>query len=153
MFRRLVAGGALLLLVSCGGAAATQAPGGPTAAPPADGGATPAPAVTPAGGQGQPNAGDLASIANALVPPGSTEISRADSSGAYVLSVSTTQSLSDLENFFNQAVPAAGATLTGHYVAGDSLIVAFTNPDGGVVATKDSSSGNTIVVISAGISQ
>jgi len=152
MFRRLVAGGALLLLISCGGSSPTQAPGGQTAAPPADGGGTtPAPVATPAGGQ--PNAGNLAAIAAALVPPGSTEVSHVDVGNSYSTTATTTQSLTDLQSFYAQAIPAAGLTMSGQFISGNALSVAFTNPDGGVVATTDTGTGETVIIISVGISQ
>jgi hypothetical protein len=33
---------------------------------------------------------------------------------------------------------------------GDTLTIAFTNPDGGIVASRDTSSGSVIITISVG---
>ena len=146
--------GVVALLVGCGsgaagptpGSAATQGPAA-TSAPgePGPGQATP---VVP-----QPNAGDLESRARALIPAGATELSETTIGNAYTVQVSSSQSLEDLGAFWTQSIPAAGLQETGRFTAGDTLTIALTNPDGGIVASRDPSTGAVIVSISLGTSQ
>ncbi len=131
-----------MVIVACssGGAAPTvgaptAAPGGPTAAP---GGPTTAPA-----------GGSMESIARALVPPGSNEVSGVQSGGSYTLIVTTTMSIEELKTFYAQAVPASGATSSGQFEVGGTLTISLTNPDGGIVATPGGAEGN-LVTISVG---
>ena len=119
--------------------------------------ATPPPGqATPPPGQAtptlQPNTGDNESRARALVPPGSTQLSESSFGNAFQLTLSSTQSIEQLGAFWTQAIPAAGMQETGRFTAEGSLTIAFTNPDGGIVAAPDPSTGTVTIVISVGTS-
>jgi hypothetical protein len=101
-------------------------------------------------GAPQPNAGDNESRARALVPPGSTELSETSFGNAYQLTLTNPQSLEQLDAFWAQAIPAAGMQSTGKFEMDLSLVIAFTNPDGGISATNDGSGSGSTIVISVG---
>jgi hypothetical protein len=84
------------------------------------------------------------------VPPGASETSAVSIGNAYQLTLSSNQSLEELEAFWDQAIPAAGMQSTGRFTADGSLTIALTNPDGGIVATGDPSTGGVTIVISVG---
>jgi hypothetical protein len=139
----------VLFLVACGssGPVATQ-PGGQASLPP--GGQTQAPVATP--GAPQPGGGDNEAKARALVPPGSTQVSTSSVGGNFSIVVSTPQTLEQLAAFYTTAIPAAGMTETGRFTLEGTLTIAFSNPEGGVVAFADPNAGSTIVTISVGTS-
>ena len=145
--------GIAVLLAAC-----SSGPSGPTSrpqvtTPPA--GATSAPNQPPAQatpGAPQPNTGDNKSLARALIPQGATQLSEVNVGNSYTVQLSSTQSLEQLGAFWTQAIPAAGLQETGRFTQGETLTIAFTNPDGGIVAFADSSSGGVIMTISVGTS-
>ena len=146
---------ALLLACSSGPAAPTpgsqQTPGSqPT--PPQAATSVPNPPAQQTPGAPQPNAGDNESRARALIPPGASEVGEASFGGAYQLSLTSTQSLEQLDAFWAQAIPAAGMQLTGRFTVEGTLTIAVSNPDGGIVAARDASTGVTTIVISLGTS-
>ena len=146
MIKRSLAGLLLAgLLAACGGggAPATQAPGGQATTAPA--GATQAP-----GGGG--NTGDFATIAQNLVPPGSTEISRSSIGNSAQVIVSSNQSLQDLAAFYSQKIPALGLTETGRTEMQGTLIIALGNPDGGILVVPGDEAGANLITISVGTS-
>jgi hypothetical protein len=144
-----------VVLAACSAGSTSSSAPGSAGTPPAAA-STPAPGdATPAGGQAtaaapQQNAGDNKSRARALIPNGATQLTEVASGNVYSVQVSSTQSLDELGSFFTQAIPAAGLHETGRFTADGSLTIAFTNPDGGIVATEDPSSGGVIVTISVG---
>jgi hypothetical protein len=76
-------------------------------------------------------------------------LSEVTAGNAYTVQVTSTQSLEQLGAFWTTAIPQAGLHETGRYTAGESLIIAFENPDGGITASKDPSMG-VLVTISVG---
>lgn len=139
-----------LLLAACSGTpAATPTPGaGPTSPPAGQPTNPPGNATPPAGTPGQPGS-NFEAIARALVPPGSQDTYFTSFPGGYALTVTTSQSVEQVGQFLTQAIPAAGLTETGRFTMAGVLTVAFTNPDGGVVASS-AEGGPTTVVISVG---
>lgn len=134
-----------LVVVACGGGAGpSPTPGSQATTPP---GATNAP-----NGTAQPNTGDNKSRARLLIPPGATQISESTFGNSYSVQLSSTQSLEELGAFWTQAIPAAGLTETGRFTMAGTLTIAFTNPDGGIVASEDASAGGVIMNISVGTS-
>ena len=143
----LVALGLAVLVAGC------STPATPT--PGSEG--TPAPAqATPDTGGGQatagtePNTGDNKSKAESLVPDGATQLSEITVGNSYTVQVTSTKSLDELGSFWTQAIPNAGLTETGRFTAEGTLTIAFTNPDGGIGASQDPSSGSVIITISVG---
>jgi hypothetical protein len=140
---------ALLVACSAGAPATPSAP----AATPTPGATQAAPSPTPPGsGNTTPaaNTGNAEAIVRALVPPGATEVSKVETGDFFSLSLSSSQSIAELEAFFDQKLPSTGVTVSGKFTAAGTLTIAFTNPDGGITATPDGS-GGTLVVITAGI--
>jgi len=151
---------ALLALAACGGSpAASTGPGrttGPSgqATTPAQQASQPAPvnnppaAATPApgGGGGSPEA-----IVRALIPPNALELNHAQVGNSYTVQLSSQSSLADLQAFWDQKIPTTGVTQSGKFNQADSLVYAFTNPDGGITAGSDGS-GGVLITISAGTS-
>lgn len=149
MFKRI---GALTVLAAvlfaCGGSpTATQTPGAGATEPPG-GTAT----DTPAGQTAPPFAGDLEATARALVPPGSTETQKIEAGGVFQLYVTSTTSIADLESFYDSKLPSVGAKDVAKINSSGSLTYGFTNPDGTVIATTDSASGGTFIIIGVGSS-
>jgi hypothetical protein len=58
--------------------------------------------------------------------------------------------LDQLKAFWTQAIPAAGMSETGRYEAAGSLVIAFTNPDGGITASP--ADNGFLITISVGTS-
>jgi hypothetical protein len=85
-----------------------------------------------------------------LIPQGATQLSEFSAGNSYTVQVSSAQTLEQLAAFWTQAVPAAGLHETGRFSAGDTLTIAFENPDGGIVASKDASTGTVLCSISVG---
>ena len=149
--QRLAAGIALaVMLTACSSGAPGATVPGVSQPPGATAGATNPPAATP--GNPQP-AGNLEAAARALVPPGSVELSEAQYGNAYQLNVTTTMSLDQLKAFWAQAIPATGATSPGQFESGGILTVTLNNPEGGIVASPDATSGGYLITISLGTSQ
>jgi hypothetical protein len=134
-----------VLLLACSGGPAGPTPGSQTTTPPA---ATNPPNVTAEPGTAQPNAGSNEQRARALIPPGATEVSAGSIGNSYQLTLTSDQTLAELEAFWAQAIPAAGLHSTGQFTADGTLTIAFANPDGGIVAANDLSGeqGVTIVI-------
>jgi len=159
MRRYLYVVGAAVLLVACGGSPApTQRPAGTTPGsvttqqPPAQSAAPNPPPGQQTPGAPVPNAGDNKSKARALIPAGATQLSEVNVGNSYTVQLSTTQSLEQLGTFWTQAIPAAGLQETGRFTQAETLTIAFANPEGGIVAFADSSSGGVIITISVGTS-
>jgi len=136
---------ASILLAACGGgSAATQGPAGETASTGGGGGgaATEMPEVTqPAeatdaggggGGTGGGGSDDVAAVANQLVPPNSTEISKTTAEDTWFVIYESTDSVDSLKHFYENAIAAAG-----------QKIFSTTTIQGGVsyVFAKDESGG------------
>jgi hypothetical protein len=69
---------------------------------------------------------------------------------SYTVQVTSTMTLEQLGAFWTTAIPAAGLTESGRYTAAGSLIIAFTNPDGGITATN--TDNGVLISISVGAS-
>lgn len=145
---------ALLVLGCSGGSgpAPTPTPGGGAPTPVNVPTATPGGAPTPGGGATvPPGGGNLEAKARSLVPAGSTQTAEFDGGTSYVLTVTTTTPIAQLEAFWEQAIPAAGLSLSGSFTFDGALVMAFTNPDGGITATPGEN-GLVTVLISIGTS-
>lgn len=144
-----VAAIALLVLACGGGGAVPTTPGTQPTTPP--GMTDPPDATNPPQATPPQNAGDNKAKAQALIPSGSSApISEVSVGNAYTVQVMSTQTLEQLGTFWTTAIPAAGLTESGRYTAGDTLIIAFTNPDGGITASKTDE--GVLVTISVGTS-
>jgi hypothetical protein len=144
-----------VLLAACGGTPATAGPGANPTTPPAatqapPGGATPAP---PGGGATQaPGGGSFESLARALVPPGSTEVTGTGTGNFYQLISATNMSLPELAAFYSQQIPALGLTETGRYELQGTLTIALANPDGGILIVPGNEEGQNLITVSLGTS-
>jgi len=122
----------------------TPVPGGETTPAPTSGGGG---AQTPA-----PNASDAEAKARALVPDGSTETGHLETGGLFQIYLTNPKSVKDLEAFWDAKIPQAGLTQSGKFEASGAVTYAFTNPDGGILASPDPSGSGTTIVISVGTS-
>ena len=132
-----------LVVMACGGSqpGPTGTPGAQVTDPP---GATAA--IT-----AQPNTGDNKSKAQALIPQGSSApINEVTIGNSYTVQVTSTMTLDQLAAFWTTAIPAAGMTVTGSFNNAGSLIIAFTNPEGGVTAST--TDNGVLISISVGTS-
>jgi hypothetical protein len=134
--------------VACGGGGVpTPTPGSQVTSPP---GATDPPGAT-AAITAQPNTGDNKSKAQALIPQGaSAPINEVTVGNSYTVQVTSAMTLEQLGAFWTTAIPAAGLTESGRYSADGSLIIAFTNPDGGITASN--TDNGVLITISVGSS-
>jgi hypothetical protein len=138
-----------LFVMACGG---TQA--GRSATPGSQG--TPGSQMTdPPGATAaittQPNIGDNKSKAQSLIPQGSSApINEVTIGNSYTVQVTSTMTLDQLAAFWTTAIPAAGMTETGRFNNAGSLIIAFTNPEGGVTAST--TDNGVLISISVGTS-
>jgi hypothetical protein len=151
-FRVIAIAATAVLILACSGSGAVPTAPGATSGP--DGAPTGVP-TQPGGATTNPQipAGDLEARARALIPPGSTEAGESTFGSLYQVTVTNPQTLEQLGPFWTTAIPGAGMTETGRFTAGPVLTIAFVNPDGGVVATRDDSTGVTTILISTGINQ
>lgn len=134
-----------LVVVACGGGGvATPTPGSQATLPPV---ATATPGGAPTA---QPNTGDSKSLARMLIPPGATQLNEVQIGNSYTVQLSSTQSLEQLAAFWTGAIPAAGLTETGRFPGDGSLVIAFSNPDGGITASP--TEGGIFITISVGTS-
>jgi hypothetical protein len=128
-----------ILLAACGsGSAATQGPAGETASTGGGGGgsatempeATQGAEATNAGGGG--GSDDVTAVANQLVPPNSTEISKTTAEDTWFVIYESTDSVDSLKHFYEGAIASAG-----------QKIFSTTTIQGGVsyVFAKDESGG------------
>jgi hypothetical protein len=98
-----------------------------------------------------PNTGDNKAKAQALIPPGSSApINELTIGSSYTVQVTSTQTIDQLGAFWTTAIPAAGMTETGRFNSDGNLIIAFTNPDGGVTASV--TDNGVLISISVGTS-
>jgi hypothetical protein len=119
-----------LVVAACGGGGAR-----PSATPATQ--ITQPPTATEGQQTSQPNAGDNKAKAQALIPQGSSApINEVTIGSQYSVQVTSSMTLDQLGAFWNTAIPAAGLTESGRYTASGSLIIAVTNPDGGITATE-----------------
>jgi hypothetical protein len=97
----------------------------------------------------QPNTGDNKAKAQALIPPGSSApINEVTVGNSYTVQVTSSMTLEQLGAFWTTAIPAAGLAETGRFTSSGTLTIAFSNPDGGIVAS-DTENG-VLVSISVG---
>lgn len=137
-----------LVAAACGGGGVvpTATPGSQVTLPP---GATATPGAT-AAITAQPNTGDNKSKAQALIPPGASAMNEITIGNSYTVQVTSAMTLEQLDAFWTTAIPAAGLTVSGRYSASGSLIIAFTNPDGGITAST--TDNGVLISISVGTS-
>ena len=133
-----------MVIVACSpGGTGPTVPGVPTNAPTVPGG----PDSTPGGAPtAAPGGGDLESLARALVPPGSAEVSAVPAGGSFTVIATTPMTLDQLKAFYAQAIPATGVSFTGPLEVAGTLTYALTNPDGGVVVTPGGDQGFLITI-------
>jgi hypothetical protein len=131
-------------LLACSSASPTPTPAG----------ATPAPGITaaPNSGPTAAPAGDNQALARALVPAGASNVTEASVGNMRQIYATSSQTIEQLQAFWEQAIPANGMVIGGSFPSAGTLTIAFTNPDGGIVAAPDPSGGISIV-ISVGTSQ
>jgi hypothetical protein len=138
-----------VLIAACSGSTTTTPPAGATATA-----GTEATATSAGGGGGAqtpaPNAGDNEAKARALVPDGSTETAHLATGGIFQVYVTNPKSVKELEAFWDAKIPQVGLTQSGKFEANGAVTYGFTNPDGGIVASPDSSGNGTTIVISVG---
>jgi hypothetical protein len=143
---------AALIAACSGNSPQTTAPaggGGATATPGTE--ATPAPGGGGGGGQTPaPNAGGNEAKARALVPDGSTETGHAASGNVFLIYLTNPKSVKELEAFWDAKIPQAGLTKSSKFEANGAVTYAFSNPDGGIVASPDSSGTGSTIVITVG---
>ena len=103
----------MALLVACGGGpGASQSStdseqstaADPSTAASEDAGAS----ATPAGGNG----GDVEGVAEALIPPNSTEVSKTVAEGVSFIIYESTDSIESLQSHYESAIPAAGMQIS-----------------------------------------
>ena len=131
-----------LVVAACGGGGT-----GPTGTPATQ--ITQPPTATEGQVTSRPNSGDNKAKAQALIPPGSSAaINELTVGSQYSVQVTSSMTLDQLGAFWTAAIPAAGLTEAGRYTADGSLIIAFTNPDGGITASQVDS--GVLITISIG---
>jgi hypothetical protein len=85
------------------------------------------------------------------VPDGSTEVSKVQVGALFQLTVTNPKSIQELESFWDAKIPSLGITVSGKFTSGGTLTYSLTNPDGGIVASPDSSGSGTLIVIGLGV--
>jgi hypothetical protein len=142
-----------LVVLACGGSQAgpSGTPGAQVTDPPGATAEITDPPGATAAITSQPNAGDNKAKAQSLIPQGaSAPINEVTIGSSYTVQVMSTMTLDQLAAFWTTAIPAAGMTESGRYSAEGSLIIAFTNPEGGVTAST--TDNGVLVTISVGSS-
>ena len=135
----------MVLVVACGGPASQSSAGseasndsGSSAA--ASTGGEPSAAASTGG-----NGIDVESVAAALVPPNSTEISNTTAEGISFVIYESTDSIDTLRAFYESAIPGAGMQIISTTPAGGNVGLVFAESDGstfgGAVNIFPSSSG------------
>ena len=80
---------------------------------------------TPAG-----NGGDVESLAAALVPPNSTEVSNTSAEGISFIIYESTDSVESLQSFYESAIPAAGMEIISTTTTGGNVGLVFAESEG-----------------------
>ena len=150
MHKRILALAILAVVIAAcsGSSSATNTPGSQATATEQPGGAT----QNPGGQTTPPNAADLKAKAQALLPSDATIVSEVTVGGAYQVTATSNKSIAELTTFWEQKIKDLGMNQTGKFEAGGALTIAFTNPNGGIVAGTDSSNNQTTIAISVGTS-
>ena len=139
----------MVLVAACGGGgpAASQSStdseqstaADPSTAASEDSGAS----ATPAGGTG----GDVESVAEALIPPNSTEVSKTTAEGVSFIIYESTDSIESLQSHYESAIPAAGMEIISTTTTGGTVGLVFAESDGstfgGAVNIYPSSTGGS----------
>ncbi|HTK45459.1 MAG TPA: hypothetical protein VL749_08930 [Patescibacteria group bacterium] len=149
-----------ILLAACGGgSAATQQPPGATTSTGGGGGsATEVPADTQAaeatsggGGGGGGGSADVEAVANQLVPPNSTEISKTTAQDTWFVIYESTDSVDSLKNFYADAIVRAGQKIFSTTTIQGGVSYVFAKDDsggfGGSVNIYPSGDGKTAVQV------
>jgi hypothetical protein len=136
----------MVLVVACGGGpGASQSSADseqstaadPSTAASEDAGAS----ATPASGNG----GDVEGVAEALIPPNSTEVSKTVAEGVSFIIYESTDSIESLQSHYEGAIPAAGMQIISTSTAGGNVSIVFAEDTGstfgGAVSIFPSSSG------------
>ncbi len=149
----LAIAGLLLALAACGGnnagSSATSSNGSTaTSGSGQSTEATPTAAESSGdGGGGGGSTTDLASLADQLVPPNSTQVVRTDAGNGLFIAYDSTDSLDSLKSFYENAIKNAGMTIVSTTTAADGAVYIFTRPSdssfGGSVALGPGSNGGS----------
>jgi hypothetical protein len=137
----------MVLVVACGGTASSQSSAGSetsndpaSSAAASTGGEASAAASTGGGG------GDVESVAEALIPPNSTEVSNTTAEGISFVIYESTDSIESLQSHYEGAIPAAGMQIISTSEAGGNVSIVFAEDEGstfgGAVSIFPSSSGS-----------
>jgi len=92
-------------------------------------------------------------VANALVPPNSSEITRTSASGGLFVGYSSTDSADSLKSFYENAIPGSGMTIFSTTSAGGSYSWVFAKTEGSsfggsvtVGPSTDGGSGSSVII-------
>ena len=122
----------MVLVVACGGPAASQSSAGSetsndpgTSAAASTGGEASAEASTGGGG-----GGDYGAVAESLIPPNSTEVTKTTPPGYSFIIYDSTDSVEALTSYYESAIPAAGMTIFSTTNNGGQVAWVFADSEG-----------------------
>ena len=141
----------MVLVVACGGPAASESSAGSetsndpgTSAAASTGGEASADASTGGGG------GDYEAVAESLIPPNSTEVTKTTTPGYSFIIYDSTDSVEALTSYYESAIPAAGMTIFSTTNAGGQVAWVFAESEGstfgGSVSLYPSGTANNTAV-------
>jgi hypothetical protein len=148
-----------MLLGGCGGAGApTQAPPGATSSTGGTASQVPAttegPAATQSGGGGGGAGLDVEAVANKLIPPHSTEVTKTTAEDTWFAVYESTDSIDSLKSFYQDAIAKAGLRIfsTTTVSGGVSYVIATDESGsfGGAVNIYPSGDSKTAVQVTIG---
>ncbi len=155
----LAIAGLMLTISACGGnnaGSSTGASSGSDASSGSQASTAASAAAEPSSGGGGGSAGDLASLADALVPPNATQTVRTDAADGIFIAYSSTDSMDSLQGFYENAIKNAGMTIISTTTAADGIAWIFARGSdssfGGsvTVAPESDSTGSTVAITLAG---
>ena len=120
----------MVLVVACGGPAASQSSGSeasndaPSSAAASTGGEASAAASTGSGG------GDVEAVAEALIPPNSTEVSKTTADGISFVIYESSDSVDSLRSHYESAIPGAGMQIISTSETGETVSIVFAEDTG-----------------------
>jgi len=136
-----------VLLVACGGGgpgasqSSTDTEQSTAAEPSTEASVDAGASATPGGGNG----GDVEAVAEALIPPNSTEVSKTVAEGISFIIYESTDSIESLQSHYEGAIPAAGMQIISTSTAGGNVSIVFAEDEGstfgGAVSIFPSSTG------------
>jgi len=143
-----------VLIIACGSPATSEGGGGGNGSEESD-----TPAASADGGSGNGgSSGDVDQLANDLVPPNSSEVSRIEAEGTLLVGYTSTDSVDSLKSYYEGKFNDLGVNVIGTSSAGTTHTFVIGNEDGsgvqgGVTVAADENAGNTLVQITLGVSQ